>query len=668
MSEKTLARERADEMSVPREQIEELIAKSGLVALQAPFDQTIKPQLTDQPIAETSAPQTRTLCQERSVDDEVARLPFLPLQRDGSTQEGGKPADFSLLSLLGEGGMGEVSLAAQRSLEREVAIKSLKPEAPSSLATQSLLHEGRIMGALSHPNILPVYALGHDEEGRPVLVMKRVEGASWLALLADPGHPFWGQEPLSKEEQQIRHLEILMDVCNAVAFAHEKGIIHRDIKPENVMIGAFGEVLLLDWGLALRLSEQGQQTEQKGPFVGTPSYMAPEMVGGTLSPQTDVYLLGSTLHFILTGLPRHHGANIYQVLFSVTDAAPIAYPKHISADLGAISNKATHKDPAKRYPTAIAFQQALAGYLRHRGSLQLTDEAHHRLEELRGLIEQEAHNPQREEQSLHRRSHLEVLLSECQFGFMQALQQWPENPRAEAGLQDCFTFMCRHELHHKSLERAETYFARIDAPSQALVEQIETLRQERQEEAREAEKLKEEFNFERKSYPRFLFFGAMIVLVLLGLFGSMAQGESVNTMNYQDAIGLDVILLATYGLILGWRRKVLLSRHIDRRFYLFIGICFLSGFLHHIIAYKLQLPLRISNISEGVTFTLLCLFAGMSIRPWFYVGTIVSGISSSLMLLFPAYHAALYTFDGIFLLFFIAALSYSQSTGQERLA
>jgi serine/threonine-protein kinase len=204
--------------------------------------------------------------------------------------------------LLGVGGMGEVYAGVQRSLGRSVALKFVNG-ADASMereARAGLLREARVTGRLEHPNIVTVHVLGVDEQGTPVMVMKRIEGVSWRALLRDPAHPQWRRWETLHRDALESHVSVLPSVCDALEYAHERRMIHRDIKPENVMFGPFGEVCLLDWGIALELDAPNAHPS----IVGTPSFMAPEMVDdalGTVSERTDVFLLGATLHYVLTG-------------------------------------------------------------------------------------------------------------------------------------------------------------------------------------------------------------------------------------------------------------------------------------------------------------------------------------------------------------------------------
>jgi serine/threonine-protein kinase len=162
-------------------------------------------------------------------------------------------ADVDVLEPIGKGGMGQVELVRQRCLQREVALKRLRVDLrPDPADAQALVREALHAGALEHPNIVPVYLLGRDEQDLPVLLMKRVSGTEWLSLIEDPDHPRWAELPA---DRVAFHLDVLRQVCNAVHYAHSRGLLHRDVKPANVMLGRYGEVYLLDWGLSVALDE-----------------------------------------------------------------------------------------------------------------------------------------------------------------------------------------------------------------------------------------------------------------------------------------------------------------------------------------------------------------------------------------------------------------------------
>jgi serine/threonine protein kinase len=191
---------------------------------------------------------------------------------------------YELLSLLGRGGMGAVYLARDTVLDREVALKIVDPvDRPSDAAPDRLAAEARILARLEHPGIVPVHDFGQLPDGRMFYAMKRVRGDRldrWLA----------------RERGLAERLTVFVRLCDAVAFAHAHGIVHRDLKPENVMIGEFGEVLVLDWGIA----QSKTRTPDERPatvVAGTPDYMAPEQLRGdtVVDHRADVYALGVVL-------------------------------------------------------------------------------------------------------------------------------------------------------------------------------------------------------------------------------------------------------------------------------------------------------------------------------------------------------------------------------------
>ncbi|MCA9685173.1 MAG: serine/threonine protein kinase, partial [Myxococcales bacterium] len=279
--------------------------------------------------------------------------------------------------VLGEGGRGVVRLARQTALGREVAIKALRPAlrvGPGQQGpTLELLQEAWIAGRLEHPNIVPVYDIAAGDDGGPLIVLKRIEGESWAKLLADPER---ARALLGAEGDLLEaHLQVLISVCNAVDFAHDRGILHLDLKPDNVMIGSHGEVLLVDWGVAAALEDDGEGrlplvAERKG-IVGTPAYMAPEMAGGdgaALGRHSDVYLLGATLFEVLAGAPPHRGETVMAVLHAVITEEP-RLPAEAPGELAEICRRAMARRPEERTPGVLALRDELEVFLRHRESL-----------------------------------------------------------------------------------------------------------------------------------------------------------------------------------------------------------------------------------------------------------------------------------------------------------
>lgn len=309
---------------------------------------------------------------------------------------------------IAEGGFSEIWEALQVDLRRIVAIKRLKVRKDSSgnLQPVSPRHvvmfeqEALVAAHLEHPNILPVYALHRDADGLPVLVMKRVRGEPWSDVIA---RDF---ESLPPTAFLRKHIPILAAVARAVAYAHAEGIVHRDLKPGQVMIGPFGEVLLMDWGLAMayprRINDPTAPEWLQDPDAlvnrplnpaGTPSYMAPEQTESTihrLGPWTDVYLLGGVLYRLLTGTPPHcgrDGSDSFKLAQAgvVEEIELVAPNRESPPELVELAMKALEPDIARRLPSAEDFLRALEEYLagasKQRESVLLASQACGRLKE-----------------------------------------------------------------------------------------------------------------------------------------------------------------------------------------------------------------------------------------------------------------------------------------------
>lgn len=394
----------------------------------------------------------------RAVPMETLLPPLLEPAEDGV-------APIELGDVLGEGGMGVVHAATQTALDRTVAVKMLHPGSVASHSALQLLREGRITGRLEHPNVVPVHTLGRDGAGRPLIVMKRIDGTPWTRTLDDVAI----EERMSPAFLRT-HLGHLRQVALAVHFAHDQGVLHRDIKPDNVMMGAFGEVYLVDWGVAVRLSDAGPDGVPRARDVrrieGTPMYMAPEMAlgeGDALGAWSDVYLLGATLHHIITGDGPHDGADIRTVLTRAFLSPPPAYEDEVPAELAAIARRAMARGPEDRYESAADFADALDEFILHRGSLELCEEGERRATELETL----AASDERVDEEL------EALFHEARFAFEQALRSWPENRRASDGRRKLLEAMVGYELRRGSPRAALALLRRHDAPPESLVREVE---------------------------------------------------------------------------------------------------------------------------------------------------------------------------------------------------
>jgi serine/threonine-protein kinase len=287
----------------------------------------------------------------------------------GSTAEPAVGADrpaafagYEIGELLGRGGMGEVLLAHDELIGREVAIKRMRNAEPNPEAELRFLREAKIQARLQHPAIVPVHELGRDADGRPYFTMKRLAGVTMHEMLG---------EPLQ------RLLRAFAEVCLAIEFAHEHGVIHRDIKPANIMLGDFGEVYVLDWGVARVLDDGSANSSVQdivadpgetgvGRVMGTPGYMAPEQaLGYAMSPAIDIYALGCVLFEILACEPLHpRGSGGAANAIAHPTESPSARRRDlvIPPELDAACIAALAEDPADR-PSARELAEQIQDYL-----------------------------------------------------------------------------------------------------------------------------------------------------------------------------------------------------------------------------------------------------------------------------------------------------------------
>ncbi|MCC5878258.1 MAG: serine/threonine protein kinase, partial [Candidatus Sumerlaeia bacterium] len=242
----------------------------------------------------------------------------------------------------------------------------------------SFRQEALATANLEHPNIIPVHEVGVDQDGRPLIAMKRIGGRCWQDILDQDFSLLPYSEYLSK------HLPILIDVSQAVAFAHSRGIVHRDIKPAQVMVGEFGEVVLMDWGLSVLFNEELLIQHAPGSIerdiptlstasnpAGTLAFMAPEQTekhAMGLGPHTDVYLLGGILYYILTGRTPHDPDSVSQAFNQarkgiVRPMQDSPFGNEIPPPLVFIATQAMAPEPEDRIPSALSFIEELQNYL-----------------------------------------------------------------------------------------------------------------------------------------------------------------------------------------------------------------------------------------------------------------------------------------------------------------
>jgi eukaryotic-like serine/threonine-protein kinase len=286
---------------------------------------------------------------------------------------------YRTLGVLGEGGMGIVSLRKDTRIGREVAIKLLHKKASASAdARMRFEREARVQGQLEHPAVVPVYDLGVAPDGTPFFTMKRLRGEN----LADILDALQKGRPTAAPYSRRKLLTAFSSVCLAIDFANARGVLHRDLKPGNVMLGSYGEVYVLDWGLAKLTGAEGQADDpismaraqketQVGEVMGTPGYMSPEQLRGEvdqLDGRTDVYSLGVVLFELLTLEPLHDRKGLDTIYNSTLGKLPArlserAFARGVPPELVGICVRATALDRGERYASARALHDAIERFL-----------------------------------------------------------------------------------------------------------------------------------------------------------------------------------------------------------------------------------------------------------------------------------------------------------------
>ena len=288
---------------------------------------------------------------------------------------------YQYVKTLGTGGMGEVRLCQDDRIGREIALKVMRRESSSADAAARFIREARVQGQLEHPSVVPVYDLGKDDTGALYFTMKRIRGVT----LDEAIHRRTETTP---QYSQRRLLTAFVSVCLAVEFAHSRGVLHRDLKPGNIMLGEFGEVNVLDWGVAKILGAPAAEPEVQtggpvmdvrdsqggrtvaGVLVGTPGYMSPEQASGavdSIDVRSDVYSLGAILFEIVTGEYLHDGSSVSAILESTTrgprSPRPSTRNPEVAPEIDAICEKATALDPKDRFASARELCDALEHFL-----------------------------------------------------------------------------------------------------------------------------------------------------------------------------------------------------------------------------------------------------------------------------------------------------------------
>ncbi len=332
--------------------------------------------------------------------ESVATAEVFPTPRPSHDREmlAGRTGDrYRLRALLAEGGMGEILSAADEQIGREVAIKRMKKQFPTQHAMGRFFREACIQGRLDHPAIVPVHELGVDSDGRPFFAMKKLAGTTLTDLIA-------------KGHSRQRLLRAFAEVCFAIEFAHERNVVHRDLKPDNILLGDYGDVYVLDWGVARVLSEPAELRDEgvdakgsnerrrdaivaepmtlDGTVIGTRGYMAPEQARAEpdVDGRADVYSLGCVLFEILAGVPRNPAVKLPA---ETTEAKPSvrAPQRDVPPELDELCVAATREDREERIQSPRELAERIERYLDGDRDLELrTQLAKDHLEEARAAF------------------------------------------------------------------------------------------------------------------------------------------------------------------------------------------------------------------------------------------------------------------------------------------
>ncbi|HEY8041678.1 MAG TPA: serine/threonine-protein kinase [Polyangiaceae bacterium] len=553
---------------------------------------------------------------------------------------------IDLHQTIGEGGMGVVHLATQATMGRHVAVKTLRAGARDLDAALRILREAWVTGALEHPNVVPVHDVAVDAAGLPVIVMKRIEGRPWGHLMKEPAEivrRFSVTDPLEW------NLRTLASVCNAVHFAHSRGILHRDLKPENVMIGEFGEVCVLDWGIAISLNDDpsGRLPPRSlaKDVAGTPHYMAPEMLLGDpalFSEKTDVYLLGAIFYEIFAGEPPHKGDSVHAMVTDILLSAP-RFPASFPAEAKRICLKAMSRDPEGRYESAEAMRRAVEEYLRHRGSRKLAWDAKQSLTRLTRTLEEE-------QPGEDRKLAVANLLGECRFGYHAALSAWPDNEAARHGLDRALLLVIEHELSLGEGASAATLLREVSEAPPDVAARVEAAVKARAVEDERLRKMEKDLDPQVGTRTRATLAAFFGLIWTVSPLAGWAYAHYAGAPSYLDTTVLPAFTFLFLGLLAYlWAResltKTVLNRHLAATFGLYMAMqaCFgAGGWLAGISAVHMHL---VFLGAWALTYALLAVWA----ERWFALPAAMCALSFLVASGFPLLLYALMSLDNLVL-------------------
>lgn len=484
--------------------------------------------------------------------------------------------EVSLQEVIGRGGMGVVRSAHQPSVRREVAVKHLFEDSDPQ-AFRSLLKEAWVGGSLEHPNIVPVHTLAPHDEGVAV-VMKRIEGRSWSSVLSDGVE---GPDPLGA------HLRTFFQVCNAIDFAHSRGVLHLDLKPANVMIGAFGEVYVVDWGLAAGVDGAPAwlaPASEIRSIAGTPDYMAPELAVGAgdgMSVRTDVYLLAAVLHEIVAGHPPHQGESVMARLFCAYKSEPVDLD--VNDELLAILHRGMHVDPEHRFASVRELREAVEAFAANREADELVRDAEREIAELEASLTDDATE-----------SDVQREFGGARFALRAAREARPDHPALADLQRRLYEPMVEWALRVERPTLAESYLRELGVESPSLRGRLDVLLAREKERAAHVaalESLAKDHDLdEGRDFRRRLGIGLGLLFFAVNVAMGWAERADVHHFGYLD-MGVTGAVMLTVFAPYAWLRRAELFR--NRANSSLFGICILTFAmtqLHWLSSWQLGLP------------------------------------------------------------------------------
>ena len=365
-------------------------------------------------------------------------------------------SEFTFIRKLGEGGLGSVWLARDEKLRRVVAVKEMNADAAESpRAWQRFHREARITGHLEHPSVVPLYQFGTDSRtGQPFYAMRFVGKRTLVNAIAEYHERLDAGKDVSMDQHYL--LTAFISVCQAIAYAHSRGVIHRDLKPENVALDSFGQVIVLDWGLAKITTDFEREDAEPelpgvpsasfgrtimGEVIGTPLYMAPEQAAGDLDridERTDVYGLGAILFAMLTGSAPHQNSSlqdgspvrIQDLLKSIAEnpsPSPRSYQPAIPPGLEAICLRAMERHSHSRYQSALELSEAVQRWMAGRNERrEQYDNARSEGRELRTSVQSSVMNLERNVRFMASLPPVQEMIDAIRLSDAENLRAWRE--------------------------------------------------------------------------------------------------------------------------------------------------------------------------------------------------------------------------------------------------